>query len=169
MILTMKNVITKYFERTCLWPQFQYKKMILENKFPNICSLIEQDITMGHLMDLFVLYLHNNMVYITVSTTTWTNKEIKCTTIKPVIPKHCMISYIMYIIWIIFYKHLIIDSIQKCFLRLPTFLVLLFWEILLFNIKWKYCPLEEQYFEPGLLTSIRDWRRLFETPEAIKF
>ena len=70
MLLTMKNVIIKYFERTCLWPQFQYKKIILENKFPNICSLIEQDITMGHLMDLFVLYLHNNMVYITVSTTT---------------------------------------------------------------------------------------------------
>ena len=62
-------LIQQYFEKICHWPRFQFKKIILEDSYPHICSLIEQrNPILDDLMDILASYLHNNMALITVST-----------------------------------------------------------------------------------------------------
>ena len=63
------TLIQQYFEKICHWPRFQFKRIILEDSYPHICSLIEQrNPILDDLMDILASYLHNNMALITVST-----------------------------------------------------------------------------------------------------
>ena len=63
------TLIHQYFEKICYWPRFQFKRIILEDSYPHICSLIEQrNPILDDLMDILASYLHNNMALITVST-----------------------------------------------------------------------------------------------------
>ena len=64
-----KSILIQYFEKICHWPRFQFKRIILEDSYPHICSLIEQrNPILDDLMDILASYLHNNMALITVST-----------------------------------------------------------------------------------------------------
>ena len=60
------TLIQQYFEKICHWPRFQFKRIILEDSYPHICSLIEQrNPILDDLMDILASYLHNNMALIT--------------------------------------------------------------------------------------------------------